>query len=348
MVKRVIFFIATFIVFSTALMAETQYRYSYLPKKIYSNQIFPVTILAMGIGEKSKELYFKFDRDSNNQPLFEEPLIVQNNQDCFYTFYFKNNDEEEFKLPLLFIKSKEADIILDENFFTVSKLQPPKDFVGVIAADIKVTTYQASTFDETQNLITVTFEAFEANIENIKIKKYQQQGIENIKRENSKVKAEYFVVVPSNLNELNFTYYNTIKEQFVPITVPIKVIETKLTTQLEPNPKNDSFEEIKKMIIAGFIIFFALMFLWKRDFLYLIVIALLAIVLIRFYAPLKKICINEGTKVHILPTQKSRISYIIDHKMDKVTKLATKDKYVKIEYKQDRVGWIDEEDMCKN
>jgi hypothetical protein len=34
--------------------------------------------------------------------------------------------------------------------------------------------------------------------------------------------------------------------------------------------------------------------------------------------------------------------------MDKVTKLATKDKYVKIEYKQDRVGWIDEEDMCKN
>ena len=334
MVKRVIFFIAAFIVFSTALVAQIEYRYSYLPKKIYSNQIFPVTVLAMGI-EKSKELYFKFDRDSNNQPLFEEPLIVQNNQDCFYTFYFKNSDEEEFKLPLLFIKSKEADIILDEHFFTVSKLQPPKDFVGVIAADIKVTTYQASTFDETQNLITVTFEAFEANIE-------------NIKRENSKVKAEYFVVVPSNVNELNFTYYNTIKEQFVPITVPIKVIETKLTTQLEPNPKNDSFEEIKKMTIAGFIIFFALMFLWKRDFLYLIVIALLAIVLIRFYTPLKKICINEGTKVHILPTQKSRISYVIDHKMDKVTKLAVKDKYVKIEYKQDRVGWIDEEDICKN
>ncbi|MBN2825186.1 MAG: hypothetical protein JXQ76_07685, partial [Campylobacterales bacterium] len=201
MVKRVIFFLASFVVFSTLLVAKIEYRYSYLPKKIYNNQIFPVTVLAIGIGDKSRSLYFKFDRDSENQPLFDEPLIVQNNQDCFYTFYFKNNDKEEFKLPLLFIKSKDADIILDEHFLSVSKLKTQKDFAGVIAADIKLSTYQASTFDETQNLITVTFEAYEANMENMRINGYKQQGIENITRINSKVKAEYYVVIPSNITD---------------------------------------------------------------------------------------------------------------------------------------------------
>ncbi|MEA2028933.1 MAG: hypothetical protein U9N49_08150, partial [Campylobacterota bacterium] len=308
----------------------------------------PVTILAIGIGSKSKDLYFKFDRDSDNQPLFDEPLIVRNNRDCFYTFYFKNTHKNEFKLPLLFIKSKDADEILDEHFIPIKKLKHQKDFAGVIAADIKVETHQASTFDEKQNLITVSFEAYEANIENMKIDQYSEQEVENIKRKNSKVEAEYYVVVPSDISDLNFTYFNTIKEQFVPIHIPIKVIETKLTTQLEPNPKHDSFDDIKKMTLVGFILFFTAMFLWKRDFLYLIVVALLIISLIGFFAPHKKVCINQGTEIRILPTTNSRISYVIDQKMLNVTKLATRGRYIKIEYNQDRVGWIDEKDICKD
>lgn len=348
MPNKVLYFLLPLILFATSLVADIEYRYSYLPKKIYNNQVFPVTVLAIGIGDRSRELYFKFDRDSSNQPLFKEPLIVQNNQDCFYTFYFKNNNKDEFKLPLLFIKSTEADVILDEHFIPVSKLKKQKDFAGVIAADIKIATYQASTFDEKQNLITVSMQGYEANIENMNIDKYKEQGIENIERKNSKVEAEYFVVLPSNITDLNFTYYNTIKEQFVPISVPIKIVETKLTTQLEPNPKNDSFEDIKKITIVSFIIFFALMFLWKRDFLYLVVVALLVIVLIGFYAPLKKICINEGAQVRILPTDNSRVSTVLDKKLEKVNKLAVRGKYIKIEYNNDRVGWIDEKDICEN
>jgi len=348
MVKRALYFLFPLILFATTLVADVEYRYSYLPKKIYKNQVFPVTVLAIGIGDKSRDLYFKFDRDSKDQPLFDEPLLVQNNQDCFYTFYFKNTHNNEFKLPLLFVKSKEADVILDEHFIPVSKLKAQKNFSGLIAADIKVDTHQASTFDERQNLITLSLEAYEANIENMLIGEYTEQGVENIQRRNSKIEAEYFVVVPSTLKDLNFTYFNTIKEQFVPITIPIKVIETKLTTQLEPNPKHDSFDEIKKMTILAFIIFFALMFVWKRDFLYLIVVALLIIVLIRFYAPMKKICIKQGASVRILPTYNSRVSYIIDTKMEKVTKLSVRGDYIKIEYNTDRIGWVDEKDTCKD
>jgi len=346
--KKLLFLVfGILFLFNSSMYASVEYRYSYIPKKIYKNQLFPVTVLAMGIGESSKDLYFKFDIDSPHQPI-SDAVIVQNGEDCFYTFYFKNDKSSEFKLPLLFIKSKDADVILDEQYINVSKIKKRKDFCGVISADMKVKTHQASTFDDKSNLITISFEAYEANIENINLEDYEQQGVENILREDSKVEANFFVVVPSIKKNLKFTYFNTIKGQYVFIDIPIKVVETKLTTQLAPNPKDDNFEDIKKMTIISFIIFFLLLALWKRDFLYLIIVVLLSLVLIKFYLPQPTVCIKANAKVRILPTSISRVSYVIKEQKDEVTQLLNREGFIKIEYNNERVGWVDEQDICQN
>ena len=346
--KKLLFLVfAMLFLLNSSIYANVEYRYSYIPKKIYKNQLFPITVLAMGIGENSRDLYFKFDIDSPHQPI-NDAVIVQNGEDCFYTFYFKNDKSDEFKLPLLFIKSKEADVILDEQYIDVAKIKERKDFCGVISADMKVKTYQASTFDDKSNLITISFEAYEANIENINLKEYQEQGVEDIIRDNSKVEANFFVVVPSTKKNLKFTYFNTIKGQYVFIDIPIKVVETKLTTQLAPNPKDDNFEDIKKRTIIAFIIFFLLLAIWKRDFLYLIIVVLLSLVLIKFYMPQPTVCIKANAKVRILPTTISRVSYVIQEKKTKVTQLLNREGFIKIEYNNERVGWVDEQDICQD
>ncbi|SHO81335.1 Putative periplasmic protein [hydrothermal vent metagenome] len=346
--RKLLFLVfAILFLFNSSLYANVEYRYSYIPKKIYKNQLFPVTVLAMGIGESSRDLYFKFDIDSPHQPI-NDAVIVQNGEDCFYTFYFKNDQDSEFKLPLLFIKSKEADVILDEQYIDVSKIKKIKDFCGVIAADMKVKNYQASTFDDKSNLITISLEAYEANIENMKLKNYEQQDIEDIRRDNSKVEANFFIIIPSNKKNLKFRYFNTIKGQYITINIPIKVVETKLTTQLAPNPKDDNFEYIKKMTIISFIIIFLILALWKKDFLYLIIVVLLSIFLIKFYLPQPKVCIKENAKVRILPTDISRVSYVMRERRDEVTQLLNREGFIKIEYNNERVGWVDEKDICQN
>jgi len=89
------------------------------------------------------------------------------------------------------------------------------------------------------------------------------------------------------------------------------------------------------------------LFLWKRDFFYLIMSVISAAVLLTFYTPLATVCIKEGSPLYIVPTSNSTTSIHID-KRYKTTKLAERNEFVKIEYSNGTVGWIKHEDLCEN
>jgi len=97
--------------FTTILSAQSEYKYSYVPKKVYENQLFSVTVICLS--ECSKEVpQFTFDTISNIQPLSDEPLVIHNGDDSFYTFYFKAS-RVDMRIPRLFINSENADLSLD-------------------------------------------------------------------------------------------------------------------------------------------------------------------------------------------------------------------------------------------
>ena len=326
------------------LQATEEYKYSYLPKKIHENQIFPITVLEIGSTEDIPR--FSFNNESDNQPLFQEPLIVKNGNDSFYTFYFKAH-KGIFHLPQLTIGKTSRTIYLDATDILITVLKPRKDFCGVLAADMKIKTSQASTYDREKNLVTLSIEAFEANLENMHLKTVTEDGIENIKRHNAKVRAEYYVVVPKSQKSIKFTYFNTIKGQYVFLDAPIIIRNYSVSTQSELNPKDDSFEKVKKMTFIGLTILFFLLFLWKRDFFYLIIAVVTLITLLTFYAPGKNICIKQGSPLYILPTYTSRISTKIIDEFT-TTLLGERDEFNKIEYENGIIGWIKNEDLCKN
>ena len=343
--QRAFFFLIFFsICLFSSLQAGEKYKYSYLPKKVYENQIFPITVLE--IGSASKAPRFTFDEAESNRPLFKKPLIVKNGNDSFYTFYFKA-DRNSFHLPGLLIEEGNSTIYLDAADIPVTALKTRKDFCGVLAADMKIKTSQASTYDSKNNLVTLSIEAFEANLENMHLKEVIEDGVENIKRKGAKAKAEYFAVVPASQKEIKFTYFNTIKKQYIFLKAPITIIDYSVSTQSELNPKDDSFDKIKKMTFVGLGILFFLLFLWKRDFFYLIVAAIVIITLLTFYIPKKKICVRQGAALYILPTYTSRISTKIDSDFT-TPLLGEREEFNKIEYKNGIIGWIKDEDLCKN
>jgi len=326
------------------LRAGDEYKYSYLPKKVYENQIFPITVLEI---RSTKDIpRFSFDHESDNQPFFQEPLIVKNSNDRFYTFYFKAHTGI-FRLPQLLIGKTSETISLSATEIPIATLKPRKDFCGVLAADMKIKTSQASTYDGKNNLVTLSIEAFEANLENMHLKTVIEDGVENIKRHNAKVRAEYYLVVPEAEKSVKFTYFNTIKDQYVFLEAPIVIRDYSVSTQSDLNPKDDSFGKVKKMTFMGLTALFFLLFLWKRDFFYLIVAVVTLITLLTFYAPGKKICIRQGSPLYILPTYTSRVSAKVNNEF--ITPiLGKRDEFNKIEYENGIIGWIKDEDLCKN
>jgi len=331
--------------FATQLSAESEYKYSYIPKNVYENQIFPVTVICVSECSKKTPL-FTFDIASNIQPLSDEPLSVHNGDDSFYTFYFKAS-KVDVHIPRLFITSENTEFTLEPHTVTLGTLKTREDFCGVLAADMKIHSSQVSNYDEENHLVTLSIEAFEANLGDMYLNHVLESGIEHLQREDAKVEAEFYFVLPDSEDHIKFTYFNTIKKQYVYLQTPIELMETTVTTQTDLNPTEDSFELLKKYTLMFLIGFFFLMFLLRRDFFYLVLGVVSLITLLTLYIPHKNICIKQGAPLFILPTETSTMSTKIDEKLNTML-LGERGNYKKIEYKQGIVGWIKNEDICEN
>lgn len=333
------------IFFTALLSAQDTYKYSYVPKQAYENQIVPLTVLCVSQCSKHTPL-FTFDTLSSVQPYFDEPTIIQNGNDTFYTFYFKAG-KIDIRIPRLFINSGSEEVSLEPQTIPLGVLKERDDFCGVLAADMKIINSQVSNYDESNYLVILSMSAYEANLEDMYLKNVLESGIEHLVRDNVKVEAEFYVVVPAEQKKLKFTYFNTIKNQYVYLQAPIELKNTAVSTQTDLNPKEDSFELLKKYTFMFLVGFFFFMFMLKRDFFYLVLGVVSLITLLTFYIPLKQICVKQGAPLYILPTETSTISTKIDNELH-TSLLGEHANYHKIEYKKGIIGWVKNEDICQN
>ena len=332
----------TFFLISSINLFATDISYSYVPKTVYEKQVFPISFLTNV--NNADNINFEFIGDK--RPILNKPVVIRNGSNIFYTFYFKTTDKL-FYISKVFITINGKKESLSGVKIPVKKLPKSKNFSGVIASGLKIKNHQVSVYDEKSNLIAISLEAHDANLEDIYIPSAQLDGVENAKREGSKMTIHYYIVLPANDKILTFTYYDTIKEAFVEKTIPIIMQDASVAAQTDLNPKDDSFETLKKYTLIGFSILFLILFLWKRDFFYLVMAVISSAVLLTFYTPLATVCIKEGSPLYIIPTSNSTTSIHID-KRYKTTKLAERNDFVKIEYSNGTIGWIKREDLCDN
>ena len=331
--------------FTTLLNAQAEYKYSYIPKKVYENQLFPLTVIDTA-RTKDDNPQFQFDPLSPVQPVFEDPLVIHNGSDSFYTFYFKAG-KVDVKIPRLFIVSPSVDTSLDPQTIHLAHLKLRDDFCGVYAANMEIKNSQVSNYDERNHLLTLTIEAFEANLEDMHLNGVEESGLEDLQRKFAKVEAEFYVVLPVEQKSIKFTYFNTIKNQYVFLEASAELADDTVVTQSDLNPKEDSFEKLKKYTFIFLVSFFLLMFLIKRDFFYLVLGVISLITLLTFYIPHKKICVKQGAPLYLLPTHTSTIGTKVDEDFE-TSLLGEREEFLKIEYKNGIIGWIKNEDLCEN
>ncbi len=330
-----------YIVLLTLNLSANDIEYSFVPKKVYEKQVFPISFL--GATEVEDRISFGFVGKS---PILKNAVVIRNGTKTFYTFYFKT-DKSPFNIPKVIVNINGEETILKGVSIPVKKLPYRENFSGVIASGLKIKSYQASIYDEKTNLISLVIEAHDANLEDIYIPDALKDGIENLKRVGSKIEGNYYIVLPANQKRLTFSYFDTIKNSFINKSIPISIDDGSVAAQTDLNPKDDSFELLKKYLLIGIVILFLLLFLWKRDIFYLVLALIASIALLTFYTPLSKICVKGGSPLYIIPTYNSTISGYTDKRLI-TTELFKRGAYHKIEYKNGIIGWIKDEDICKN
>ena len=340
--------IISFIIFTASLFASgAPYSYSYTPKYVYSNQVFPITILVKHYDPKDPP-NFEFDTISVMQPIESKPVKVINKQEAFYTFYFKADiSDGGVTIPALSIWNLDHTYSLNSFFIKAKELDTnATNFCGVLASNLRVNSTKVDTYDSSHNLITLSLDATEANLEDMHIPNVIDDGVENLKRNGALATANYYFIIPSKEKSIQFNYFNTIKNRFINKTISFNNKKSSIDeTNLAPKELN--FDKIKKYTLIFLTALFTLLYLKTRDFVYLLFFIIFAGLLIYIFIPKKSICVNEGAPLYILPTNNSNISLQIDKQLH-TTVLHRYNNFNKIEYKNSISGWIKDEDICKN
>jgi len=336
------------IVFALPLFAGgAPYSYSYIPKVVYKNQLFPVTILVKHYNPQDPPR-FEYDAISLIQPVNLKPVKVINKEEAFYTYYFKaNTNDKHIEIPDLSIWNLDHSYTINSKDINLKDLKKKKkNYSGVLASKLRVNSTKVDTYDSSHNLVTLNLEANEANLEDMHIPNVIDDGIENLKRDGALTTATYYFIIPSEKKSINFSYFDTIKRDYRTKTVSLENQRSSLDTN-NLKPKELDFEKLKKYILISLTLIFAIAYLLTRDWVYLLFFTLAMALLIYIFLPKKSICVNEGAALYILPTQNSNISLRIDKKLN--TKVLKRYKnFNKIEYKNSLSGWIKNEDTCKN
>ena len=346
---RVLRSVGLFLFAFTALFAA-EYRYSYLPKYLYPSQIFPVTVAYEADSNVSTPPLFRFEPPATAlKLLLEEPLRTHNGNERFATFYFQAPQRiGKILLPPLHISDASGEDTLPSAEIAMRPLPPKKEatpFCGVLASKMHIKHAQVSNYDADKHLVTLLLEANEANLEAMHIEGSIDEGVENLQREGAKVRAEYYTVVPKNTNTLRFLYFNTITERYEALQAKTELQNASVTTQSDLNPNVDAFLRLKRYALIALALFFLLLFLWKREWFFLLLFLADIAILASFYMPQGKICVKQGAPLYLLPTQNATIGRYID-KQRTLPLLGRRKEYNKVVLEGKIYGWIKDEDVC--
>lgn len=334
--------------YATALHAKINYKYSYIPKKVFVTQVFSVTIISEA-SENGAMPSFVFDSTSDFQPIDSKPAVDTNGGNTFYTFYFKAIPNIKIIIPQLTIIDKDEIAELEEKTIRTQKLDSAghENFCGLIASSCKIITSQVSEFDAQNNLVSLTIKTTEANPTELHVKSSLESGVEKITKTDSHITVEYYFVIPSSQRSISLSYYNTLQNRFLTKTISTSYKDKPVAAQVNLNPRDSSFDKIKKYGLMFIALFFFWMFWKRKDFFFLLLFAVSALILFILFMPHEKVCVQEGAPLYILPTQTSTTSGQVDRKLT-TDILSRRGRYYKIEYNQHIIGWIKDEDICEN
>ncbi len=155
----------------------------------------------------------------------------------------------------------------------------------------------------------------------------------------------YFLVINKDLEEFSFSYFNLLKNKFMKVTIPIIVDDDSVTTQTDLKPKDQSKEQLK-MNIAGVISIVILLFaIWRKKYIYLILVLIPLIYIAYMSIPSKEVCIKSGSQIHLLPVNNGTIFETTLSKSI-LPKEGNVENFIKVKLENEKIGWIKNEDIC--
>ncbi|MBU1657959.1 hypothetical protein KKG72_02775 [bacterium] len=326
--------------------------YAEVPKRVLKGEIFSLTIKTLSTIKNFTDIEYKLSGHKGLEILNPVPYREEKSKYYYDTFYFLAT-RSEAKLPdftAYLVNDQEIDYketTLLGTELNVITLNPKKDFSKIIANSFKLIEYKTTHYDNKHNIVIFVAEAENCDIKSLKLNNVYKQGIESLTDSIFNSKITYYAVINKEIENFSFSYFNLKTNSFSLINIPIIVDDDSVSTQSDLKPIDQSKERLK-MSIAAIIAIIAFVFvLWRKKYLYLIFILFPLAYIIHLSIPSKDVCIKQGSKIYLLPVQNGTIFETAQTQLSLKKEGDTKG-FIKVKLKNDKIGWIRNEDLCSH
>jgi hypothetical protein len=331
---------------------EIYLSYEKYPNRVFTGQKFDIQLNSIILKDPTlyDNIITTFTTEDGIDILTTDIQWTEIKQNRYTTTISYKVYDREFNLPKITLALIKNGQIIDYVSIESPKIEYEKIainqklFSNIIAKELQVHTVKTKQY--TNNILhtTLHIEGKNSNLEDIHLSTYEEQGINSLTQNYPNQSLYYYVMIPSHTKQINFTYYNTEQKEFITIQIPIILDEELVSTQTELNPYNSSILIYKQVFSGVFLTLFIIMYIVTRHNRYLILITIMIIILAYLFIPNKKILLKEDTKVYILPTSNSTVYKVLQRKHI-VEIINKKDKFVKVLFDNENIGWIKEHDI---
>jgi len=321
-----------------------------IPSRVIKGEIFPLTIKSISTLKEYQDINYSFSGGKGVTLLEEISKREKRGKYYYETFYFLAQQSSavlpDIEATLIAPFEHNATLLPGEELNIIT-LNPSKNFSNVIAENLEIVQYKTTSYDREHNIVIFIASAQRSDIKAMHFKGVFRQGSESIVESHDESRITYFVIVDKSLEDFTFTYFSLIENRFIPITIPIVVVEDSVATQSDLKPKDQSHERLKISIAAAIAVALAFFILLRKKYIYLVLMALPLGYILYSAMPDEIVCLNAGTKIQLLPVQNGTI-FETTSKRSYLHKEGSSGNFTKVKLENEKIGWVKNENICAN
>lgn len=333
-------------------------RYEKTPKIIFQNQRFEIKLKATIATDEFDKIETRFINFKNVNVLNDQSSWEYGGKNNFYNKYYFKVKSEDFKMPTLQVliykqgKIYEIMTLKPQNLKYTKVAKNNEKFSNVIAKKLQIVTHKTKQYTNNKLLSILELKASKGNLEDFYLKDFDEQGVNSISQEKSTQNAIYYVIIPLHTKKITFDYYNSDSKSFERVESNVVLKNDLVSTQTDLNPNKSNILLYKRVASGFFVLFFFILYLNRKRFIYIFLTLILLIIFILYNLPNEMMRVKEGSNIYILPTNKSTVFYRV-MKVQRVEILNKKDEFLKIMFKKsnekkETIGWIKEHNIVKD
>ncbi len=336
---------------SPTLLPKVLYvNFEKTPDRIIKGEIFSLTIKTLSTVQDFTDITYELTNYQGLKVLNEIPYRDEDSKYYHDTFYFLSTSSSAL-LPDFTATLHDANETIYRQTTLLGKelnvvtLNPKNNFSNIVADSLELVEYKTTTYDDQHNIIVFVATAINCDISAFKLNNVFKQGIESMTESYFDSKIVYYAVIKKDIENLSFSYFNLKKNKFSLLNIPIIVSDDSVTTQSDLKPKDQSRERLK-MTIAAIIALVAFIFiLWRKKYIYLIFIIIPLVYIIYLAIPSKEVCVKAGAEIYLLPVHNGTIFEKASSNYH-LQKEGSVKEFVKVKLKNEKIGWVKNEDLC--